>query len=107
MVKVVATNRDITFDGHAGYDFSGRDIVCTAISMILQVSVNAILEFDSECDRSSIYYVHKPENNNFAKLEILNHTEYNKKIIKNMMEMLEDIEKQYPNNIKIERKEVN
>ena len=34
--------RSFTADGHAGYDRSGRDIICAAVSVLTQNTVNAM-----------------------------------------------------------------
>ena len=40
--------KEITIKGHAGYDESGKDIVCAALSSIVITSVNAIIRIDNE-----------------------------------------------------------
>ena len=49
MIRAIFTKSDDRFtgcvlSGHAGYDRSGRDIVCAAVTSALQLSANAITE---------------------------------------------------------------
>lgn len=38
MIKIYLTNSSIEIDGHAGYAEYGNDIVCAAVSAILQTA---------------------------------------------------------------------
>ena len=96
MIKVKIGQKNIEISGHAKYAEHGKDIVCAAVSSIVTTSVNAILKFDA----NTISY---KENNGYLKIDILKETKEVKLIIKNMIELLEELEKQYKNNIKISR----
>ena len=89
MIKVEIENNKIEIKGHANYDDYGKDIVCA--------SVNAIIEFDPE----SIYY---EDLNNRILIEKLKDDDITNKLINNMIELLEELEKSYKDNIKIIRR---
>lgn len=100
MIKVVITKEkeisNIEIKGHAEYEEKGKDIVCASVSSILTTTVNAILRIDSE----SITY----EQNNGICLSILKHSEVIDILLENMIHLLEELERQYPDNIKIIKK---
>ncbi len=85
---------EINIIGHANYDEYGKDIVCSAASSIVTTTVNAILIFDN----SYISYQELP--NKF----IIKINEYNdivSKLITNMLNLLKELENDYPKYIKI------
>lgn len=97
MIKVEIENNKIEIKGHANYDDYGKDIVCASVSSIVITTINAIIEFDPE----SIYY----ENlNNRILIEKLKDDDITNKLINNMIELLEELEKSYKDNIKIIRR---
>jgi len=85
--------KEILIKGHANYDISGKDIVCAAASAITITTINAILSIDSE----AIYYEEEP--NLFIKINKFD--DVTNKLIKNMINMLKELEHDYPKNIKI------
>lgn len=99
MIKVNYNNNlsNITITGHSGYASYGNDIVCASVSSIVSTSVNLAHEFDN-----SIEY-----KDNGEVLEIINNTKNENvyKTLNNMMNLLLDLEKQYPKNIKISKGE--
>lgn len=97
MIKVKLDNNKIEISGHAYYDEIGNDIVCASVSSIVITTINAILEIDSD----SINY---EDLDNKIIVELLNENEIVKKLINNMVFMLESLEKDYPKNIKILRR---
>ncbi len=97
MIKVKLDNNKIEISGHAYYDEIGKDIVCASVSSIVITTINAILEIDSD----SINY---EDLDNKIIVELLNENEIVKKLINNMVFMLESLEKDYPKNIKILRR---
>ena len=97
MIKVKLDNNKIEISGHAYYDEIGKDIVCASVSSIVITTINAILEIDSD----SINY---EDLDNKIIIELLNENEIVKKLINNMVFMLESLEKDYPKNIKILRR---
>ena len=67
------------------------------ISSIVITTINAIIEFDPE----SIYY---EDLNNRILIEKLKDDDITNKLINNMIELLEELEKSYKDNIKIIRR---
>ena len=94
MIKVEIENNKIEIKGHANYDDYGKDIVCASVSSIVITTINAIIEFDPE----SIYY---EDLNNRILIEKLKDDDITNKLINNMIELLEELEKSYKDNIKI------
>lgn len=84
----------ISIKGHAGYDENGKDIVCASVSSIVITTVNAIVRVDE----SSIKY---QENDGFVDIQILKHTDITDTLIRNMIDLLENLELQYSKNVKI------
>lgn len=97
MIKVEIENNKIEIKGHANYDDYGKDIVCASVSSIVITTINAIIEFDPE----SIYY---EDLNNRILIEKLKGDDITNKLINNMIELLEELEKSYKDNIKIIRR---
>ena len=97
MIKVLIEDNKIDVKGHANYDELGKDIVCASVSTLVISTINNIIDVDKE----SILY---EEKENEIKIEIKNNNEIVKKLINNMVLMLEDLEKDYPKNIKILRR---
>ena len=90
-VDVKKVNNEITnihISGHSEYDEFGKDIVCASVSSIVITSVNSI-KF-------------KQESGNVI-INIIKHTKNTDILINNMLELLENLEKQYKNNIKINK----
>ncbi|SDB09480.1 hypothetical protein SAMN02910298_00422 [Pseudobutyrivibrio sp. YE44] len=53
MISVAITKRNnqyysILFDGHAGYDDAGYDIVCSAVSVLVLNTINSIEKFTDD-----------------------------------------------------------
>ena len=97
MIKVEIENNKIEIKGHANYDDYGKDIVCASVSSIVITTINAIIEFDPE----SIYY---EDLNNRILIKKLKDDDITNKLISNMIELLEELEKSYKDNIKIIRR---
>jgi len=98
MIKVEVTNNRISFLGHANYNDYGQDIVCAAISATMMTSVEAIAKFD--IDAITII-----ESNDKVELIQNKHDNITNKLINNMLDLLKELEKKYPKNIKIINKE--
>ena len=97
MIKVEIENNKIEIKGHANYDDYGKDIVCASVSSIVITTINAIIEFDPE----SIYY---EDLNNRILIEKLKDDDITNNLNNNMIELLEELEKSYKDNIKIIRR---
>ena len=85
----------IKISGHAGYDAYGKDIVCAAVSSITITTVNALIKLDE----NAIDYVQ----NDDLTITIKKHDEVTCVLIQNMIDLLEELEKDYKKNIKINR----
>ena len=80
--------------GHANYANYGKDIVCASVSSIVITSINLMISIDKE----SISYI---ENDGLIICKVLKDNEMINKVILNMKDMLEQLEKQYNKNVKI------
>lgn len=80
--------------GHADYADYGKDIVCSGVSSIVTTTVNAILTFDKK------YISYEMLEDDFI-IIIKVHNEIVDNLIFNMINMLKEIENDYPKNIKI------
>ena len=98
MIKVDLRKENlITISGHAGYEDSGKDIVCASVSSIVITTINAIIEIDNEAiDYSDL--------DNKIIIRILKDDEIVNKLINNMILLLESLEKDYKEYIKIIRR---
>ena len=93
MITINIKEDHIIINGHANFAEYGKDIVCAAVSSIVITTVNAILRID---DKAITY----KESSNLE-ITINKHTEITDILITNMIELLEELEKQYGKNIKI------
>ena len=98
MIKVEVTKKNISILGHAMYDDYGKDIVCAAFSSIVMTSVEGI----ASIDESAIDIEQNKDNLNII---INKHDDITNKLIKTMINLLTELEKKYPKNIKIINKE--
>ena len=98
MIKVEVKKDNISILGHAMYDDYGKDIVCAAVSGIVITTVESI----ASIDETSIDINEMPN-----KLEIIinKHDNITDKLITTMINLLKELEKKYPKNIKIINKE--
>ncbi len=99
MIKVeVKKKKDdiskIIISGHSGYEKSGKDIVCASVSSIAITTVNAILKID----KNALTYVEK---DGFLEITFLKESEIISSLTSNMIELLEELQKQYSNYLKI------
>ena len=98
MIKVTINKNTITISGHSGYDVIGKDIVCASVSSIVITTVNNILDIKKDAiefnDDGNIMVIKK-----VLEDDIVN------KLINNMILLLENLEKDYPKNIKISKGE--
>lgn len=92
--------------GHAGYASHGEDIVCAAISVLMQTAVNSleavagIKQFIYEADESGYMYIELPvnlEKSQADKAEV---------ILRTILTGLEGIAEAYPKNMKLLKREV-
>ena len=95
MIKVSIKEKQIVIKGHANYDELGKDIVCASVSSMVITTVNAILRID----KNSIKY----SDNNGVTIDIIKDDEIVNKLINNLIDLLEELSKQYPKYIEIRR----
>lgn len=88
----------IIASGHAMYSEYGKDIVCSATSSCIITTINGILKIDS----SSISIDQKEDT---IIVEVLKQNDIALKLLDNMIEMLEELEEQYPKNIRLSKEE--
>ncbi|MBO5530268.1 MAG: ribosomal-processing cysteine protease Prp [Bacilli bacterium] len=98
MIKVDLTkDKLITISGHSGYEERGKDIVCASVSSIVITTINAIIEIDSDAiDYSDL--------DDKIIIRVLKEDEIVNKLINNMILLLESLEKDYKDFIKIIRR---
>jgi len=98
MIKVKKDNKKISISGHALYDSYGKDIVCASVSSIIYTTVNALFKIN----KNSIEY---NDDGNTINIINLDNTEITNTLLDNMMDLLKQLEIDYPKNIKIESEE--
>ena len=97
MIKVEIKDNLITIKGHAGYDDKGKHIVCASVSSIVITTINGIIEIDNEAiDYSDL--------DNKIVIRIIKEDDIVNKLINNMLLLLESLEKDYNDYIKIIRR---
>ena len=95
MIKVSIKKNQIIIKGHANYDELGKDIVCASVSSMVITTVNAILKIDNEAIKYS--------DNKGVTIDIIKDDEIVNKLINNLIDLLEELSKQYPKYIEIRR----
>ena len=95
MIKVSIKKNQIIIKGHANYDELGKDIVCASVSSMVITTVNAILRIDNDAIKYS--------DNNGVTIDIIKDDEIVNKLINNLIDLLEELSKQYPKYIEIRR----
>ena len=93
MIKIFRKENIIQISGHANFDDYGKDIVCASVSSIVYTTINGILNINDK----AISVIDKKD----ITIRILNDDDITNKLINNMFNLLEDLERQYPNNLKI------
>ena len=98
MIKVEVTKDKICFLGHAMYDDYCKDIVCAAVSSIVMTTVEGIASIDESV-------IDIDETKEKLTIIINKHNDITDKLIHNMLNLLHELMKNYPKNIKITNKE--
>ncbi len=98
MIKVNHTNDTITITGHANFDDHGKDIVCASVSSIVITSVNNMFIVDEK----AITY---NDDGKKMVIKIIKENELIKKLFDNLLNLLKNLNEDYPNNIKVESEE--
>ena len=86
----------LDFNGHADYADYGHDIVCSGITTAVFTTVG-LLEKLAQIDK-----INCSEKDGYIHLEVNQRSELIDTIIQNLIEVLENIERQYPENLKLE-----
>ncbi len=84
----------IVIRGHSLYAESGKDIVCASVSSMVTTTVNAILRID----QNALSY---KERDGFLEITLHRQNEIISLLLTNMLELLEELQKQYEKYIKI------
>ena len=92
--KAHAKYKKIAILGHAMYDDYGKDIVCSAASSIVTTTVNGILALD----KGSLSYMISKKG---MSITIKNTDETTQILIGNMVSLLKELAKNYPENIEV------
>ena len=98
MIKVKIGFNSITISGHAGFADYGKDIVCASASSIITASVNDMMTVNKE----AVLY---SDDGNIIKIELIKQDDLVNKLFANLKALLNSLEKDYPENIKIESEE--
>lgn len=85
----------VEVSGHSGYDELGKDIVCSAVSTAMYMTVGLLEKFNSKIEFSS------NDNKPLMKLKILNNDESTNKILLNLVDTIEGIVFDYSDYLKI------
>ncbi|MBP3841008.1 MAG: ribosomal-processing cysteine protease Prp [Bacilli bacterium] len=93
-VKEKGKYTEVKILGHAMYDDYGKDIVCSAASSIVTTTVNGILSLK----KGSLSYMISKQG---MKIKILSDDETTQVLIKNMISLLKELEKNYKDNIQV------
>ena len=81
----------IKISGHSGYAEIGSDIVCASISSICVTTVNAINE-------NALLYT---DSDGLLEMGITFHDKVIDMLVENMIDLLDNLSSQYPENVKI------
>ena len=92
--KSPAKYKKIAVLGHALYDDYGKDIVCAATSSIVTTTVNGVLALD----KGSLSYMISKKG---MTIDIKNEDSTTQILIGNMVSLLKELEKNYPENIEV------
>lgn len=92
MIKIAVFENGFTAVGHAEYAESGQDIVCSAVSAVLQTTAIGLLEF---CGAVIDVY-----NGNYS-VHIARPEEYSFMLLRTMVLGIKQIEKEYPNYVQL------
>ncbi len=92
--KEKAKYQEIIIQGHAMYDDYGKDIVCSAVSSIVVTTINGILSLTND------HIKYKEESGKVLIYDIY-HDNITTTLLQNMLNLLSELEKSYPNNIQV------
>lgn len=96
MILIERGARTINIDGHANYDEPGRDIVCAAVSVLVQTLIQSLEELTSE----KIKYVMIPGT---VHIQFGDLSEQAQLLVNSFFVGVSMIAEEYPDNVKIIR----
>lgn len=104
MIKVNYTKENdyykkIEVLGHSLYDDLGKDIVCSAVSSITTTSVNAVIRLNEK----TIKYMISSKG---LVIDILEEDYVTNTLMDNMINLLKELETDYPKNISVNKEEI-
>ncbi|HHU55634.1 MAG TPA: ribosomal-processing cysteine protease Prp [Acholeplasmataceae bacterium] len=88
--------KEIYVSGHSGYNDLGKDIVCSAVSTAMYVSLGMLEKLNSD------YRFTSDESLPYMKLEVSKYNELTNLILDNLVDTLEGIALDYQDFLKIE-----
>ena len=94
MIKIKRNNNKIVISGHALYDEYGKDIVCASVSSVVICTVNAIISINKDAIEAN-----EKEGELIININLFD--DITNILIDNMFRCFKELEKQYPNNVKI------
>ena len=96
MIKVNRNNNVITISGHACSDEYGKDIVCASTSSIIYTTINAIARIKENAI--------EVKDNKDMEIIIKTEDEIVLSLIENMLDLLKELQKDYPKNINVKER---
>jgi uncharacterized protein YsxB (DUF464 family) len=93
MLVISANERYFIVRGHADYAESGKDIVCSAVSFLVQCVANQLQHYDETFQRI------EP---GFAHVECVTQSDQTKVLMRLFKEETRKLARQYPENIQME-----
>ena len=97
MIVIKHTENHISIKGHANYDVIGKDIVCSAVSILIQTLIQSIEELTAD----TIKYSMSAGN---VDIEYRNLTEKSKTLLDSFFVGLKMIADEYPNNVRLSKR---
>jgi uncharacterized protein YsxB (DUF464 family) len=86
---------EVNVSGHSNYDVAGRDIVCSAVSTAMYVSLGLL---EKVCPK---YDFHSDETGATMKLKIIESNEFTEIILDNLVSSIEGVSSDYAKYLKV------
>lgn len=94
MTHITITDKYIKVKGHSGYETFGKDIVCAAISILVESTYHYLAATENT--------VRKQEDDALFIIKTQNLNKSGRQIVQSFKGIVNDLEKQYSNFIKVE-----
>lgn len=98
MIKVIKTKKSINITGHANFANYGKDIVCASCSSIITTSINDMFVVNKNA------FTYNDDGTEII-ITIIKEDKLIEKLFNNLVNLLINLESDYPENIKIESEE--